>query len=251
MRIVYAIMVLILSLGVSRASEVMPWISKTGIDGIEVESYYSYVSKSIRVHQYDDSYIFNYDFAVSPLIAKVSIRPDLGFSPYLKVGILSSEIKDINSSWSGGYNGSVLGIGFNKVLGVDSSAMYQIVTDAGLNYYYSEYDSLSKWFGSWTKFNSNSIVNILELRCSLLINKEFKLKNSGFQITPYGGANISLNNGSWHFIDENITLRVLSGNVYPVIGIEMGSSRAALKLEYIFLSASGISIGLSFDIGIY
>jgi hypothetical protein len=123
---------------------------------------------------------------------------------------------------------------------MDSASMYQIVTDAGLNYYYSEYDSLS-----------NSIVNILELRGGLFINKEFKLKNSGFQITPYGGANISLNNGSWHFINENITLRVLSGNVYPVIGIEMGSSKAALKLEYIFLSASGISIGFNFDIGIY
>jgi len=251
MRIASALIFFILCSGISRASEIMPWVSKTSIDGIEVQSYYSQVTKSIRVHQYDDSHFFSYDFAVSPLIVKVSIRPDLGFSPYIKAGILNSEIKDINSIWAGGYNGIVLGIGFNKVLGMDSASMYQIVADAGLNYYYSQYDSLSKYFGSWSSINSYSTVNILELRGSFLINKEFKLKNSRIQITPYCGANISLNNGSWHFSAENATYRILSGNVYPAIGVEIGSSQIAGKLEYIFLSASGISVGFSFDIGIY
>ncbi len=139
------------------ASAVMPWLTPTGIDGVELETHCGWSSRGIdftlvssttdaKGTEFTDESKVPVDWVSIPVLIKFSLRPDVGFAPYVKIGVLSSELQrtvydnasnEQQNKWYGGFDGFAMGAGANWVLGGDSVVYGQFLLDIGLTYYYS------------------------------------------------------------------------------------------------------------------
>jgi len=261
------LILLCLACGASDATAVMPWITPTGIDGMELEVYYGWSSRKIDFTlltstessagiEFNDNTSSPLDYISSPVTLKLSIRPELGFSPYVKIGIMSSEIKQTTTTvsaiytkkWYSGFNGFMMGAGARYVLGGDSIKIEQIFLDIGVNYYHSRLSNCKEYNSSLSAINHS--LDIWELNGSLLFNKALELSENSYLAT-YAGGNIVADYGRWNVSGANCLLSGNSSSFHIITGFKLSVKSISIQAELSLIDGFGVSGGINYEFGYY
>jgi len=258
------------------ATEIMPWITPTGVGGVAVDVYYASSAREVKftvesatVSWQDEDFMAGRQFfdsvdipvsyvTASPIVLMLSLRPGLGFSPYVKMGILNSEIRQNvqggESKWTGGYNGYVCGAGFRYVLSGDGRIREQVFLDAGLTRYFSKFNTYTSPASQETTVHMD--IGIWEFHYSLIVMKQVNLfctsdKKPSVFLSPYGGANMTMDWGVWK---DNIGTTRLEGNAsapHLLAGLAISvKSVFNAKVELSLLGEPSISAGAGIEIGL-
>jgi len=223
-------------LGPGLTTEVMPWLTPTGIGGANIEVYYANSTQQVELDITETK--VPYDYVSQRVSLKCTFRPALGVELYGLVGIMGSELKNGESSYKGQIDGTLFGGGIRYVLLGDIIILPIVSFELGLDHSSS---SLTEEDG--TKIDLR--LENTELQGSVMVSKKIGI------VTPYGGVKFFHGWVRWKDEAKGDKGKGTGGDISPFLGGKISFSHfLSIKGEISFADEFNYAGGLSLSVGL-
>ncbi len=218
------------------AREVMPWVTPTGIGGVNTEVYYAHSTQKVELDI--TGYKVPFDYVSQKVNAKGTFRPALGMEIYVLVGLIGSELKNGKRSYKGKMDDALYGGGIRYVLLGDIVILPAVSFGLGLVHSSS---NLTEENGTQIDFT----LDTTELQGSVTASKKIGM------VTPYAGLKFFHNWIRWKDEVAGDKGKGSSGDISPFVGGKISfSSFLSIKGEFSFADEVTYAGGLSLSLGL-